>query len=96
MQKGLDSKIQAKVRILLARRWVDLGSVTVGTTNGVVYLGGRLQATGGPGPAADPPGHDAWRRRIRREIAAIPEVRDVVFRFQESDLPEEPCRERSA
>ncbi len=99
MQKGLDSKIQAKVRILLARRWVDLGSVTVGTTNGVVYLGGRLQATGGPGPSgatSDPPGHDAWRQRIRREIAAIPEVRDVVFRLHDTDLPEGPCRERSA
>ena len=86
MRKGTDSKIQAKVRILLARRWVDLRSVTIGTTNGVVYIGGELRTESGPGldaPDAAPAARDAWCRRIQREIEAIPEVRDVVFRLGE-------------
>jgi len=85
MQRATDSKIQARVRILLARRWVDLGSVTIGTTNGVVYLGGELRTTGGPGwegSGTGTGGGDAWRHRIRREIAEIPEVRDVVFQLR--------------
>ena len=86
MQKGTDSKIQAKVRILLARRWVDLRSVTIGTTNGVVYIGGELRTESGPGlgaPGSAATARDAWCRRIQREIEAIPEVRDVVFRLGE-------------
>ncbi len=95
MDMGIDSKIQARVRILLARRWVDLRSVTVGTTNGVVYIGGTLRTTGGwrgqgtaPGGAedrspADARGPDPWLSRIRREIAEIPEVRDVVFQLRD-------------
>lgn len=84
MQKGTDSKIQARVRILLARRWVDLRSITIGTTNGVVYIGGELRPAGGPGLDATgtaAPARDVWCRRIQREIEAIPDVRDVVFRF---------------
>jgi hypothetical protein len=90
MPSGLDSKIQAKVRILMARRWVDLRSVTIGTTNGVVYVGGALRAAEGPGGGAtalDPVRRDAWRDRIRREIAAIPDVRDVVFQLEEPNPP---------
>ena len=86
MQKRADAKIQAKVRILLARRWVDLRSVTIGTTNGVVYIGGELRTASGPGldaPGAAAAARAAWCRRIQREIEAIPEVRDVVFRFGE-------------
>ena len=89
MQRAIDSRIQAKVRILLARRWVDLRSVTIGTTNGVVYIGGRLRASGGgAGPgleAAEEPdasGAGRWLGRIRREITEIPEVRDVVFQLE--------------
>ena len=87
MQKTSDSKIQAKVRILLARRWVDLRSVTIGTTNGVVYIGGDVRISGGSGAwdqtsaGADGAGGTRWLSRIRREISEIPEVRDVVFQL---------------
>lgn len=99
MHRELDSKIQAKVRILLARRWVDLRAVTIGTTNGVVYVGGDLQTAGGPG--ADAPGlipgrSDAWLERIRREIASIPEVRDVVFTADETGGGSGACQRESA
>ncbi len=94
MQKTIDSRIQAQVRILLTRRWVDLRAVTIGTTNGVVYIGGSLRRAGGP--SGDGPGDsgDSWLKRIHREIAAIPEVRDVVF--QGDGAVEDPCREQSA
>ena len=88
MQKTPDSKIQARVRILLARRWVDLRSVTIGTTNGVVYIGGSLRISGGSAAwgnsegEADNDGSARWMSRIRREIAEIPEVRDVVFQLE--------------
>jgi hypothetical protein len=94
MQKGTDSRIQARVRILLARRWVDLRSVTIGTTNGVVYIGGELKTADGPGhdaPGAAAVARETWCRRIQREIEAIPEVRDVVFRLGEPGA-EEKCQ----
>ncbi len=99
MQKELDSRIQAKVRILLARRWVDLRAVTIGTTNGVVYLGGDLRTAGGPG--ADAPGllpgrSSSWLNRLRKEIAAIPDVRDVVFTAKQVGGGSEECQKRSA
>jgi hypothetical protein len=98
MHKGTDSKIQAKVRILLARRWVDLRSVTIGTTNGVVYIGGELRTPGGSGldvAEAAEAARSAWCRRIQREIESIPDVRDVVFRFGES-CPGTPVQEAAS
>jgi hypothetical protein len=86
MQRDVDATIQARVRILLAKRWVDLRSVTIGTTNGVVYIGGSLRCAGAP------PGEPArtlflqpeeWLDRIRREISALPEVRDVVLKVED-------------
>jgi hypothetical protein len=94
MQRSIDSKIQAQVRILLARRWVDLRTVTVGTTNGVVYIGGVLGPSGGAGA---PPGTSGsmrsktWTDKLQREISDIPEVRDVVFQFEEAGSSGETC-----
>jgi hypothetical protein len=100
MQKETDSKIQAKVRILLARRWVDLRAVTIGTTNGVVYIGGSLKSSGRPSAAPEEPdpaeaaldGSPRWFQRIRREISEIPEVRDVVFMLGDRDTTGDTCR----
>lgn len=84
MQQSNDSQIQARVRLLLARKWVDLRSLTVGTTNGVVYLGGVLRLTGIPNADPNGPrGGRSWLQRLRAEISAIPEVNDVVFQFHE-------------
>jgi hypothetical protein len=99
MQNGIDSKIQARVRLLLARRWVDLRAVTVGTTNGVVYIGGSLQAAAGPGaglPGGEADRSDSWLGRIRREISEIPEVRDVVFQLQNAGATGELWQEKQA
>jgi hypothetical protein len=99
MQRGIDSRIQARVRILLARRWVDLRSVTIGTTNGVVYIGGSLQAAGGSGaeaPGSLPGRSAAWANRIRKEISELPEVRDVIFELQNAEAVGDTCQEKSA
>jgi len=61
---------------------VDLRALTVGTTNGVVYIGGQLHPTGGQAATPRPAG---WEGRLRREIARIPDVRDVVI--QQGELP---------
>jgi hypothetical protein len=93
MQKQIDSRIQAQVRILLTRRWVDLRGITIGTVNGVVYIGGTLRRTGArtEEAAASPDSGQAWVARIQREIASIPDVRDVVF--QSGQRTEDPWRQ---
>lgn len=85
MTQTTDSQIQARVRLLLARKWVDLRSLTIGTTNGVVYVGGGLRLIGaGPRDANQQPlGGKSWLQRLRQEISAIPDVNDVVFQFHE-------------
>ena len=84
MQKSVDSRIQARVRVLLARKWVDLKALTVGTTNGVVYLGGVLRLTGATRHGTEcVMGGRSWLTRLRQDIASIPEVSDVVFQFHE-------------
>lgn len=82
MQQTIDTQIQARVRLLLARKWVDLKSLTIGTTNGTVYLGGGLKLTGG-GAKGEARGGRTWLTRLRQEICAIPEVNDVVFQFHQ-------------
>ncbi len=83
MQQNVDSRIQGRVRLLMSRKWVDLNSLTIGTTNGVVYLGGGLRITSEPDEAERSPGGKSWLGRLRQEICSIPEVNDVVFQFHE-------------
>ena len=93
MKKTSDSKIQARVRILLARRWVDLRCVTIGTTNGVVYIGGSLRISGGvnawdsagrvgdtAGRVGDSPGNDGDSSADSRWMSRI--------RREISEIPE--------
>lgn len=86
MQQTIDTQIQARVRLLLARKWVDLKSLTIGTTNGTVYLGGGLRLTGGA--KGDARGGRTWLTRLRQEICAIPDVNDVVFQFHQIEEEE--------
>jgi hypothetical protein len=96
MQRAIDSRIQAQVRILLARRWVDLRSLTIGTTNGVVYIGGSLKTNVSPGGPAGTDGAaraKSWTEKLRREISEIPEVRDVVFQIEEAGSTGDPWQQ---
>jgi osmotically-inducible protein OsmY len=69
-----DSHIQAAVHQLLERRWIDLSRVTLGTTNGVVYIEGELRPLGIPGGA-----RGDLTARLRREIEEVEGVREVVL-----------------
>lgn len=81
MQRAIDSTIQAKVRILLSRKWVDLAPLSIGTTNGVVYVGGTLRLLGGRGDGEDPAWPLTYASRLEQEIRALPDVQDVVWRL---------------
>jgi len=84
MQQTVDSRIQGRVRLLMSRKWVDLRSLTIGTTNGVVYLGGGLRISAERNDEENrSQGGMSWLGRLRQEICAIPEVNDVVFQFHE-------------
>ncbi len=79
-----DYKLNAQVRRLLVRRWIDLSRLDYGVTNGVVYLRGSL------GPAAfdeERNPEDArleeitTATRLERALRQIPGVRDVIFQL---------------
>lgn len=85
----VDYRINAEVRRHLVSRWVDVAEIQIGTTNGVVYLLGRLDTT-----MEDPERNAGSSRRqaalvrllrlamqLERELRKLRDVRDVVFRF---------------
>lgn len=79
-----DYKLNAQVRRLLVRRWIDLNQVDYGVTNGVVYLRGCLRPARF---AEDKDPHDlrleeiTLATRLERSLRQIPGVRDVVFQL---------------
>ena len=85
----VDYRINAEVRRHLVSRWVDVTAIQIGTTNGVVYLLGRLDTT-----MEDPERRTGESRRqatlvrmlrlaiqLERELRKLRDVRDVVFKF---------------
>lgn len=85
-----DYRINAEVRRLLVSRWVDVSTLQIGTTNGVVYLMGSFE------PAVEdalqrvgqPPEQDPAQRLLRllmvvdRDLRRLRGVRDVVLNFR--------------
>ncbi len=79
-----DYRINAHVRSVLVRRWVDTSRVDFGTSNGVVYLKGMLRQVYRRRPAEETEELDPLLgviRRIEKDIRSINGVRDVVFRL---------------
>lgn len=75
-----DFAINARVRHVLARRWVQTDGLEVGTTDGVVLIKGRIEREpGGLTLASDTDAGDRFVHRLRSEIKAIPGVTDVVM-----------------
>jgi hypothetical protein len=82
-----DYRINAEVRRLLVSRWVDVSSLQIGTTNGVVYLMGSFEPM--VEDALERVGHvherDPSQRLLRllmlveKELRRLRGVRDVVF-----------------
>jgi Mg2+/Co2+ transporter CorC len=81
-----DYRINAFVRTVFVRRWIDTSRVDFGTSNGVVYVRGILRQVYGRKQLEDEKDEDETSllslvRRIEKEIRSIPGVRDVVFRL---------------
>lgn len=80
-----DYRINAFVRSVLVRRWIDTSRVDFGTSNGVVYVRGILrQIYGRKQLEEDQREVDnliALLRKVEKEIRTIPGVKDVIFKF---------------
>jgi hypothetical protein len=82
-----DYRVNAEARRLLVSRWVDVAALQIGTTNGVIYVLGRLDTT-----VEDPHKRDDARQRsverllilvsaLEKDLRRIRDVRDVVLKF---------------
>ena len=81
-----DFEINARVRQVLARRWVVQHELEIGTTDGVVVLKGRLaREPGGPAAADCPEARETFLRRLRSELKGIPGVVDVVMELHDAE-----------
>ncbi len=79
-----DYRINAFVRSVLVKRWIDTSRVDFGTSNGVVYVRGILRQTYGKRQLERIDEVDELLglvRRLEREIRNIPGVRDTVFKL---------------
>jgi hypothetical protein len=79
-----DYRINAFVRSVLVKRWVDTSRVDFGTSNGVVYVRGVFRQTYGKRQLHRVEEIDELLglvKRIEREIRNIPGVRDTVFKL---------------
>lgn len=87
-----DFRINARLRELLGRFWIDLQGLRYGAVGRIVYLHGRFDKVRAP----EPTGPDLLRRsrperisenmalleRIEDEIRRDPLVHDVIFRLE--------------
>jgi hypothetical protein len=75
-----DFRINATVRTLLVRLWIDLTQLDHGTMNGVVYLRGRLRKEMIREDSRNPSEESArlLMMRLERQIKGVRGVRDVV------------------
>ena len=75
-----DFAINARVRQVLSRRWVNLQGLEVGTTAGVVVLKGKLERElDGARGTMDREAYERFLWRLRSELKAIPGVSDVAM-----------------
>ncbi len=86
-----DFRINAFVRQVLSRSWIDLNSIRFGSVGRIVYFHGRFEKV----RSADTKSREMWERTkpeelagdltlletVEREIRREPTVADVVFRF---------------
>ncbi|MBZ0269005.1 hypothetical protein K8I85_12675 [bacterium] len=87
-----DFRINALVRRILSRCWIDTESLRFGATGGAVYFHGTFRKLRAPQAADEDDDEDGARDthdneemelldRIDRELRAEPMVNDVVFRL---------------
>lgn len=86
-----DFAINARVRQVLARRWVIPHGLDVGTTDGVVLMKGRVEREpGGPVGTGAEDARERFLRRLRSEIKAIPGVVEVIMEIPEVERTDTP------
>ncbi len=88
-----DFTINARVMQILARRWIDMTGVEVGTTDGVVLIQGRLEREPKGWGEDDELARERFILSLRAQIRNIPGVADVVMRLHEGDDREAPWAE---
>ena len=80
-----DFRINATVRTMLVRFWVDTSKLDHGAINGVVYLRGRLVreiSRTSNSERDDEESLTLLARRLERELKNIRGVRDVVYNLE--------------
>ena len=93
-----DYRINAYVRSVLVRRWIDTSMVDFGTSNGVVYLKGMFRQVYRRKTAEGVEGVDDLLgivHRVEKDIRFIPGVKDVVFRLSNFEKRGGQWRKRS-
>ncbi|MBP7669501.1 MAG: hypothetical protein KA123_02875 [Candidatus Eisenbacteria bacterium] len=90
-----DYAINARVRRVLARHWIDPGSFEVGTTDGVVVMKGRPSFAMEGEEFRDPLRCARMLQRLKSEVAAIPGVNDVVVDLHGGEGAEDACGEKN-
>lgn len=85
-----DFRINAKVRSILVRKWVDTTKCTIGTIKGKVYVRGRIKRIFGRGGKREEEEDDLDEKavemseltlimQIEEEIRRIPDVTGIQF-----------------
>ncbi len=93
--ESADYSINARVMQVLARRWVDLSGIEVGTTGGVVLIKGDLEREPGGWDANDDLSRERFVHGLRTAIREIPGVVDVVMELDEHENTEAPWTKRA-
>ncbi|MBN1503511.1 MAG: hypothetical protein JW952_00440 [Candidatus Eisenbacteria bacterium] len=79
-----DYRINAFVRSVLVRRWIDTSRMDFGTSNGVVYLKGMFRQTYRRRICDELEEEEDLVRvvhRLEKDIRSISGVKDVIFRL---------------
>lgn len=77
MSRLPDLETNCAVRRVLVRHWIDLGKISLRTTNGVVSLSGELLRLSHGGNALTP----ASLLQITSELSGVPRVRRISVNF---------------
>jgi len=78
MQTHSDIDINAAVRRVLVRHWIDLGRIQIRTCRGVATVSGHLERLSAGGPVLSP----STLEQIQHELRSIRGVRRVDLRVE--------------
>ena len=80
---SLDSwKINTKVKIILARNWVDTQQILITTVKDTVFIKGKLDFTGAKVDPESAISVATQLKKVEREIEGIKEVKHVTWKLE--------------